>query len=181
MTIFTVLLIAIAAFLWIGLVATVATINGNDAAANGLSEYYAVFGSIGLWLLLAVIMIIAGIRGGMSVRSAICAVVLLPASCAATIAAIAILKDATESRWPIVVPVLAPMLLLSYAVWLYFPRVRALVAAQTVEAVTWGVLLLLSVAPWPRTIHNMHTTESAAELGTDDLTSERNDAGETGS
>jgi hypothetical protein len=47
------------------------------------------------------------------------------------------------------VPALAPPLLLAYAAWLYFPALRVKISPRLAEGVTWGVLLLLSVAPWP--------------------------------
>jgi hypothetical protein len=153
MTILVSLLTLLALLVWVFLVATTATLTSSDAAGNGYAEYYAVFTSIGLWLLLAAILAIAGVRGGMSVRAIVCGVVLLPGSCAAAIAAVEILKHASESRWPIVVPILAPPLLLAYAAWLYFPAVRAISCSQLTDAVIWGVLLVLSLAPWPKLVY----------------------------
>jgi hypothetical protein len=168
MTLVTSALTVIALLLWVFLVATVASLTTSDPAGNGLAEVYAVFTSFGLWALLAVILIIAGIRGAMSARSIVCAVILLPGSCVATFAAIETLKDASGSRWAIVVPALAPPLLLAYAAWLYLPAARAMVSPQLADGFTWGVLLLLAAAPWPKILQDRHeariaTAEASSE------------------
>jgi hypothetical protein len=168
MTHVTSALTVIALLLWVFLVATVATLTTSDPAGNGLAEVYAVFTSFGLWALLAVILIIAGIRGGMSARSIVCAVILLPGSCVAAFAAIEILKDASGSRWTILVPALAPPLLLAYAAWLYLPAARAMVSPQLTDGFTWGMLLLLAAAPWPKTLQDCHEARIAtAEASSD--------------
>jgi hypothetical protein len=168
MTLVSSALTVIALSLWVFLVATVANLTTSDPAGNGLAEVYAVFTSFGLWALLALILIIAGIRGAMSARSIVCAVVLLPGSCIAAFAAIQILKDASGSRWTIVVPALAPPLLLVYAAWLYLPAARAMASPQLADGFTWGMLLLLAAAPWPKILQDRHEARIAtAEANTE--------------
>ena len=162
MAIVTAILTFVALFLWAALLATCGTFTASDAAGNGLAEVWAVFSSFCLWASLAVILIIAGIKGRMAGRSIASAVVLVPASCAAAIAAIEILQYAGESRWTMIVPAVAPPLLLAYSAWLYFPACRAVVSRRLADGVTWTLLLALSLAPWPRTVEHRRERQAAA-------------------
>jgi hypothetical protein len=131
------------------------TMHGSDPAGNSLSQAYAVFIVIGLWVLLAVLSLIAGLKGGgMPKGAAVAAMVLLPASGAAAVAAIHLLSDRFyQSRWPIVIPILAPVLIVAVAVWVYLPAWRQAVPAATAGPVIASALLVLSIAPWPAVVY----------------------------
>src|SRR5262249_55204322 len=98
-----VLLVALA--LWAGTVGTLATLNDSDTAGNAMSQAFGVFFTIGLWILLAVLMIIAAVKGQMPSWTKLAALFLLPASGIAALVAGDLLKDRLDSpaRWPIVV------------------------------------------------------------------------------
>jgi hypothetical protein len=147
---FTVVLV-IAALLWAATVANTITIRSSDAAGNGLSHAFGVLIAILLWVLLAILVILAAARGEMPGWMRVAAVVLVPASGAATIGAIEIMSQGTEwpVKWPLAVPILAPGLLIGMALWAYVPSLRAMAPASIVGGVVWGSLALLSVAPWP--------------------------------
>jgi hypothetical protein len=145
----------VALFLWAALLATCGTLTASDAAGNGLSEVWAVLNSFCLWTVLTIILIVSGIRGRMAAWSIGCAVLLVPASCAASVAAVEILKESGAGRWPSIVPALVPPLLLTYAAWMYFPEFRAIVRPRLADGATWTMLLMLSIAPWPATMVRM--------------------------
>ena len=147
---FTILLV-IASLLWAATVANTVTLRSSDAAGNGLSHAFGVLMAIALWILLAILLVLAAVRGEMPGWMRVGAVVLVPASGAATIAAIEVLSQGTEwpLKWPLVVPILAPGLLIAIALWTYLPSARAAASPPVVGAIAFGVLTVLSIAPWP--------------------------------
>ena len=151
MTAAFVVVLVLAAVMWAATVANTVTIRASDTAGNALSHAFGVLMAIALFVLLAVLLILAAIRGSMPAWMRIAAVVLVPASGAATIAAIEIMSQGTEwpVRWPIVIPVAAPGLIIGLALWTALPSVRALSPASVAGGIALGGLALLSVAPWP--------------------------------
>ena len=143
--------LVLAAVLWVATVANLITIRSSDAAGNALSQAFGVLMAIALFALLALLLILAAVRGAMPVWMRVASVVLVPASGAATIATIEIMSRGTEwpVRWPLVVPVLAPALLIGLALWIAMPSVRAMAPGAPTAAIALGALALLSVAPWP--------------------------------
>ena len=149
MTVVGGILLLVTVLLWAAVVANSATLNSSDPAGNSLSYAYGVFMVIGLWVLLAVLMVMAGSRGSMTSWAKLAAVILVPASGAASVGAMSLMAGHPSTRWPLIVPVLAPALLLGFALWAYFPAVHARVPAIGASLAVWGGLFLLSVAPWP--------------------------------
>ena len=91
------------------------------------------------------------LQGWVHRRLAIAAVVLVPASGAATIAAVEILSQGTEwpVRWPLAIPVLAPAMLIALALWSCAPSLHARMPGPALGGFALTMLALLSVAPWP--------------------------------
>jgi hypothetical protein len=148
-------LLLLTALLYAGSLVNLLTMHGSDPAGNSLSLAYAVFMEIGLWVLLAFLSLIAGRKSGeLSKGAAVAAIVLLPASGAAAVAAIHLLSDSFyQSRWPMVIPILAPVLILAVALWVYLPAWRQAIPSATAGSVTASALLVLSIAPWPAVIY----------------------------
>jgi hypothetical protein len=135
--------------LWAAVIANSATLNSSDPAGNALSSAYGVFLVLALWALLALLLIIAGSRGGMPGWTRVAALLLVPASSAATLAALNLMSGQPGLRWPLVLPVLAPVLLLAFAAWCYFPAAQARVPGIYAGSAVWGTLLLLALLPLP--------------------------------
>jgi hypothetical protein len=78
---------------------------------------------------------------------------LVPASGAAAVVAgdlIATLdKMGTGGRWLIVVSALVPPLLIFFALWCTLPSLRAAIPANLTGGLVWGMVLILSILPWP--------------------------------
>jgi hypothetical protein len=155
------ILLLVTLLLWAAVAANCATLNTSDPAGNSLSYAYGVFMVIGLWLLLAALLVIAGVRGGMPAGGAIAMVILLPATGAATIGAMVLMSGHPDVRWPLVIPVFAPALLIGYALWAYFPGVKASVPPAAANVAVWGPLLLLSIAEAKR-VENLASFEKLA-------------------
>ena len=83
-SIFGVLLLFFAFLLWMFFAACAGSLRGSDAAGNGLTQGFAMLSGIVLWIALAVLLIVAGVRGGIPRSAAIAAMVLVPASAAAS-------------------------------------------------------------------------------------------------
>ena len=72
-------------------------------------------------------------------------VVLVPASGAATIAAVEVLSQGTEwpVEWPLVVPIVAPLTLIVVALWSYLPAMRATLAPSAIGGAARDVRCLI--------------------------------------
>jgi hypothetical protein len=141
---------ALAALLWIALVATLLNLHSSDAAGNGLAQVYAVVNIVALWALLLVCVIIAMAGEGGPGWMKACAALLTLLSGAAAIAAFTLLTDrhADAARWVIVVPIILPPLLIAYALWAFLPALRASLPVPAVALVLGLPVLALTLAPW---------------------------------
>lgn len=147
---FSIILFALAVLVWVGVIATAATINDSDAAGNGLSYSLGVLMAIGLWVLLAALLISIGVRGLIPRAGVLAAVILVPASGAAAVAAFNLLRErAAPSGWPIIIPALVPALIFVYVLWASLPGIRAMLPDPIATGIVWGAALILAMAPWP--------------------------------
>jgi hypothetical protein len=140
-------------FLWIGLLYNMATPNSSDAAGNGLAGVYMIFFAAAIWIMLAILLILAGINGEMPGWTAAVAFLLVPASGVAAVTAGAMIAEldklGVEARWLLVVPALVPPLLIFFALWAYQPSLRESIPASVAGGGVWGLVLILSILPWP--------------------------------
>lgn len=148
MSVFGIVLFVLAVVLWIGTVSLSATLNNSDGAGNGLSYSFGVLLAGALWVVIGVLMLVVASRGVIPRTGGFAALVLIPASGAAAIAAINLLR-VRAAGWPIVVPALPPLLVLGYILWASYPGIRAMLSERTATGIVWGIVLLLALAPWP--------------------------------
>lgn len=134
-------LLLLTLFLWVGLVANLATMNGSDPAGRGMATAYGLFTIVALYVMLAVLLCFAAWNGAMVGSSRLMAFLLHPLSGAACVAALYLMED-RATRWPLVIPAVAPLLLIVIAVWTFFPALR------NANAGVWLVLVIVSLAPW---------------------------------
>ena len=82
------------------------------------------------------------------------AVILCAASCAACIGALQLLSARGDAavKWPLVVPLLAPPLLIAYGAWALLPTAQQSISVTAVALALGLPLLALSLAPWPSMI-----------------------------
>ncbi len=141
----------IAALFWLMSVVTLFDMSHSDAAGIGLAAGFAVVELVLLWLLLIVITIIAGIAGAMPPAAIAAAVFLLPASGAAALATIDLLASPQSPpySWPLIIPAIAPVLILAFAFWSLLPALRTKIPPLLAGGVAWGGVLLLCLANFP--------------------------------
>src|SRR5579871_6491465 len=110
----------------------------SDAAGNATAEGFVMLSGIGLWVLLAILLLLAGFRGGLKPWTMVAAIVLVPASAAAALrTAEMFAKDSSLPKWLAISPIAAPLLILAFAVWAYFPALRTAVATPPLARIIW--------------------------------------------
>jgi hypothetical protein len=145
-----VLLIAGAILLWILSLAALTDLHGSDAAGNGMALAYGVVASIALWSVLGFLLLASASKQAWPAWTKWAGPVLFATCAAASFIAIQLLGNTFyRTRWPIVVPVAAPLLLIAWSVWIYYPSVRDIVPGGLASKAVWGAALVLSLAPWP--------------------------------
>ena len=132
-------------------VATLADLAGSDAAGNAYAQAYGAVEIIFLWVLLAVLMLIASLKGAVPKPAVLAAVILVPASGLVAFAALDLLSKPYLSpfRWPLVLPVLMPPLIVAYCFWALLPGLRARFPARVAGGVIWGAIFMLCLAVLP--------------------------------
>ena len=150
MTAVWILLVA-ALFCWLLLIPGLLTYGGSDAAGNALAAAFDALLTVVLWGLLAVLVLLAGQKGEMPATGALAALILIPASGAAALAAERLLRNRAVAPfvWPILVPALVPPLVAAFALWVLLPSLRAAVPPTWALGVIWGPVLLVSLAILP--------------------------------
>jgi hypothetical protein len=139
-----ILILTIAAYL--AATVSLTQLHSSDAAGNGLAQVYAVVFDVALWILLGVLLMVTA--SSANLPHGIYAFALFPSAAVANFVAIALLSDDFyHSRWPIVIPAIAPVLLILLIVSAHAPWLRVH------SHYFWAGLLLLSIAPWPEFVY----------------------------
>jgi hypothetical protein len=112
------LLFAVACGLYIAMLMNAATqLGGGEAAfSDAIASLYL---TVALWIVLALLLVNAGLMGAMPRWSAIVAVILVPLSGVA--AFVAIDMCSRHMRWAIAFPVTLPPLIAAYTMWTRLP------------------------------------------------------------
>lgn len=148
---FAAIVACVTGFLWLFQIAALSDLGGSDAAGNALSQALTAIVVLAVWVLLALLMIIAAVGGRMPWPLALPALVLIPASGFAAMAALDLLatRYLPPFRWPLIVPVLVPPLVVAVCFWALLPALRARIKAVSAGGFVWGSILLLCVAMVP--------------------------------
>jgi hypothetical protein len=158
-----ILLVAIVA-LWIPVLAGLASPNSSDPAGNGLAGAYIAAFTIAIWIMLGILLILAGTKGDMPRWTAILASILVPVSCASAVAAGAMIAEldelGVEARWLLILPTLVPLLLIFFALWAYLPSLHVSVPVNLAGGAVWSLVAILSVLPWPMIPVRTHASEA---------------------
>jgi hypothetical protein len=103
---------ALIGLLWTLNLATLASLGNSDAAGNGIGEAYAAIQIIALWSLLTILAGVACVKGAAPKAAKAAALVIVPASGFAAMAAAGLLARAYLSPflWPLVIPAAVPPL-----------------------------------------------------------------------
>jgi hypothetical protein len=140
-----ILLGTLCGLLWILVVAPLSDLGRSDPAGNAMAAGFAGLGIILLWILLSILALVAAIKGTMP-SWARPALLLVPASGAAALGALELLPRPGNppGHWPLIIPLLAPPLIVTYCVWALRWPMNGRVAAPLL-----GALAVLTAAIVP--------------------------------
>jgi hypothetical protein len=141
-------LLGLACLFLVGQVANLLSMPGGDAFSRGMSQSVGILLSIGLWVLLIALLVMARTRGPFPFFSGWAVFLAVPASFAAMFVAVNLFEAGFRGWW-LVVPVGIPALLVAlFTVAVWFPRFRSHVEPLGVNYGIWGSILLLTAIPW---------------------------------
>jgi hypothetical protein len=144
---FCILLILLAGFLWIYVSAIAVDMGKSDAAGNAMAAGFAGLGAIALWVLLAIILLIAGAAGEMPAWCAAAAVVLLPVSGYSAVVGIDFIHHNGKPRWIALAPMVVPPIVMIFAIWTAFAAVNRLIDPRVAGISAWGLITLATPLP----------------------------------
>lgn len=139
----TVIVFIVATILYVAMMTSVSDLPRGDAAGRGLAIGYAVISGLGLWLALAVMLLLAFIGGPMPRWTGAAMLILLPLAGIAAVFAGALYAE--TGGWPILAPALLPPIVALYALALRFPAFGAPPASTSAAVV--AIVTLLSIVP----------------------------------
>jgi len=142
------------------------SMHDSDAAGNGMAQGFAFVLGIAEWILLAIVLLVAGFGAKMPTWANISAFILVPGSCAASLATVQLFAENEHAgQWLFIVPILLPPLIAGYALWAFVPRLRAAVSSNIAGGVVWCAVAVLSALPWPLIIqHSLARDEERKEV-----------------
>lgn len=139
------LLCLVAFGLYVGLLVNALQAGGSYGEAAFGDAIASLLLVLGLWIVLAVLLLVGGIMGQMPRWAAILAVPLhLFSGVAATIA---LDMCSRHMKWAVVFLVLTPLLTALYAMWARLPYLHERFPAEETSIAAWGAIFVLSVAP----------------------------------
>ena len=139
--------------LWAFVLNSLTNLTGSDTAGNALTQDFTALAIFILWALLGGLAIIAFVKGTAPGAAALAALVLIPVSGWASMAALDLLArpHLAPFYWPMIVPAGGPPLVVSFCLWTLLPipaRHRS-IPANTAAGIAWGAVLILSLAILP--------------------------------
>lgn len=139
----TLLLFTLACVLYVAMLANIRFSSGGGDAAMG-DAFALLFLTFGLWIALALLLIVGAVMGKMPRWTAIAAIFLLPLSGVATFVAIDMCSRHIASA--IIFPISLPLLIALYAGWARTPTLHAALPADNIGIIAWGLIFILSAA-----------------------------------
>jgi len=161
MTVFGAILLVVTLLLYVATLGMITSMHSSDAAGNGLTQSFGFLTTAALWIFLGALLIVAGVKGELPPWQSAVALILVPASGAAALAAVKLLTDTFyKSKWPVVIPALTPLLLIAVALLAYSPGLRRLISSTHGAGLIWSAILILSLAPWPALAYRARHAEA---------------------
>lgn len=138
----TIVVLAITCALYLAMLSSISFSAGGGDASFG-KAMASLFFTVGVWISLAVLLIVGGVMGAMPRWSAIIAVILVPLAGVATFTAIDMCSR--HIKWAVIFPVVLPLLVAVYALWARMPNFRAAISAAPMSTGVWALVLVLSL------------------------------------
>lgn len=136
-------LLLVAAVLYVALLANAFPPTGGGGEERISQAYGAFFLTLWLWIVLALLLVVGGVRGEMPRWAAVCAVVLHPLSGVAAFVALDAVSRHVDGA--IVFVALLPPVLAGYAMWARLTHWREAYPPRPVSAAAWGAVAVLTL------------------------------------
>ena len=141
----SIILLVVAAALYAAMLSCLIDAPNSDAFGRGLALAYGAILGTALWIVLAVLLVIAAVKGRMPLWAIVGLVVLVPLSCVVMwFAGDAYARGDASAIW---VAALLPPLLALYALWARLPALHATFRPLPTGAVLGAAIAYLTVAP----------------------------------
>jgi hypothetical protein len=138
------ILLIVAGFLYLAMVGSLTGMNETDAAGRGMAMGFGTIFGAALWLVLALLLLIAAIHGAMPTMGKIGAAILLPVSAVAASVAADLYSHRTD--WAFVIVLVLPLLIAGYALWARVPALHPALPPRQTTALLGSVVVLLCLA-----------------------------------
>jgi hypothetical protein len=138
----TFILLGLAGILYALMLANLVDIGSTDAAGRGLDRAFAALAGLLLWILLAILLIVGGVKGYMPVLAAMVAAILLPVSAVGAVAAAELYER--QGGWPILVLAVLPPAFAFYALWARMPQLHKSFPPPSTSAVVGLAVVLMT-------------------------------------
>ena len=142
----TFVLLAVACVLYLGMLGSLSGLNETDAMGRGMALGFGAIFGVALWLVLAVLLLVAALNGAMPAIGKIGAALLLPFSAIA--ASVATDLYGGGAAWAFAVPLLAPPLIMIYALWARIPTLQTSLLPLPTTAIVGSLVVILALAPF---------------------------------
>ncbi len=158
----------VALLAWVIMVPMLTSLTGSDPAGNAMAQGFTAIFIFFVWIMLAVLMLIAWRKGEMPKATPVALLLLVPASCAAALTALELLSHPGTApyMWPLIVPALVPPLLVAFGFWAVLPSAHAALSAKTATGLFLGGVLVLSIAIVPMLL-TRRSAEKAEQAASD--------------
>jgi hypothetical protein len=138
-------LVCVAAPLYAVMLAGLGPDEGTDAAGRGLAQAFALLFGIALWIVIAILLLVAVAKGRMPLAATLALVILLPASAVGAVCAME-LSEKKGVEW-LAVPALLPPVFVLYALWARFPSLQIRLPPGPVSLVFGIAIVALTAMP----------------------------------
>jgi len=138
------LLLAVAGVLYVLMLANATYEPAGGGESRMSAAFEGLFLTLGLWIVLAVMIVAGAVGGTMPGWAGGLAGILVPASGIANFTAVDMLSR--HMPWAIVFPILLAPLIAFYAFWARMPELQARLPAERTSVAVWASIFVLSVA-----------------------------------
>jgi hypothetical protein len=137
--------------LWVLQLTMLTGLSGSDAAGNGMAQGFTAIELVLLWILLAILVVVACVKGAVGWGIAVPTVALLPLSGVAASRALDLLSHPNSPPWfwPMAVTGLVVPSFVGFCLWAAIPSFRAAVPARLAVPIAWAGIVVGSLAVPP--------------------------------
>jgi hypothetical protein len=138
------LLLAVVGVLYVLMLGNAMSQPSGGGESRMAAAFEGLFLTAGLWIVLAIMIVVGAVGGTMPGWAGGLAGILVPASGIANFTAVDMCSR--HMPWAIVIPVLLAPLIAFYAFWARLPRLQAVLPAERTSVAVWASIFVLCVA-----------------------------------